>query len=258
MGRRWPSRNFAGDLGFWKFPDQVVRLAILLIGVGVVLVVVRGRLIPPSFGELGHFRPEAIPANMDHEIRYGGWQLCADCHDDIVATRSTSFHRTVSCEVCHGPSFEHADELEVMPHIPTERGDACLYCHSYLPSRPTGFPQILEAEHNPLDACTICHDPHDPTPPEVPQNCSACHGEIARTKSLSPHRALACETCHEALPEHREHPRAHLPTKPTTREFCKQCHAEGADSPSAIPRVEELHGGSYTCWQCHYPHFPES
>jgi ribosomal protein S27AE len=29
--------------------------------------------------------------------------------------------------------------------------------------------------------------------------------------------------------------------------------------PPEIPRVEmRTHGERYLCWQCHYPHFPES
>ena len=71
--------------------------------------------------------------------------------------------------------------------------------------------------------------------------------------------ADACETCHQVAPEHRENPRAFIPKKPTAREFCGQCHAKGADSPTEIPRVElSTHGERYLCWQCHYPHFPES
>lgn len=257
----WLRRTFRGPgLTIGKIPDQVVRLAILFIGAGVVLLIVRSALIPESFGLTGHYRFAAIADNADRELHFAGWQTCIECHDDVGETKQASYHRSVSCEVCHGPAALHAEDFEAQtPVIPRKRGEACLYCHGYLPSRPTGFPQIIETEHNPLRPCLDCHNPHDPTPPDIPETCSACHAQIARTKAVSHHRNLECETCHQVEPEHRVNPRAALPTKPTERAFCGQCHAEGADSPANIPRIDlQSHGGTYRCWQCHYPHFPEA
>jgi hypothetical protein len=130
-------------------------------------------------------------------------------------------------------------------------------CHAYDRSRPTGFPQINPASHNPDLPCITCHNPHDPVPPEVPQECSACHAQIARTKAVSRHASLACTTCHEVSEQHKVSPRSALPGKPQTREFCGQCHAGGAgDSP--VPQIDlATHGSHYLCWQCHYPHMPE-
>jgi hypothetical protein len=243
----------------WKIPDQVIRLAVLFAIAGVALLVVRSMLVPKSFGEIGHYRADAVDAIAAQDIKYGGWQLCVECHDTEGEIKAASYHRSLACEVCHGPSYRHATEdPEIEPQMPRKRGEACLYCHSYLASRPTGFPQIIERLHNPLKPCISCHNPHDPTPPETPSACSACHAQIARTKAISHHASLDCETCHDAEPEHRENPRAHLPKKPTTNEFCGQCHAKGADSPAEIPRVDiASHGGRNLCWQCHYPHFPE-
>jgi hypothetical protein len=117
---------------------------------------------------------------------------------------------------------------------------------------------VIEQIHNPMEPCAGCHDPHEPTPPTIPGECSACHGAIARTKSVSHHWTLDCETCHDTPEGHRENPRAHLPGKPNERGFCGRCHAEDATSASGIPRVDMVeHGGRYRCWQCHYPHDPE-
>jgi hypothetical protein len=272
--RRWrrrilkvlaPSSVFKGGLGrkkdlrIWKFPDQVVRLGILLVVALLATIVIRNQFVPESFGEIGHYRADAVDFIADQEIRYAGSQICVECHDDQGDVKSRSYHRSLACEVCHGPSHEHANDFEsAQPVVERDRGAACLYCHDYLPSRPTGFPQIIERLHNPLQACINCHDPHDPTPPVVPELCSACHAQIARTKAVSHHVSLTCETCHEVAPEHRENPRSFLPKKPTEREFCGRCHARGADSPPEIPRVELIsHGERYLCWQCHYPHDPE-
>lgn len=256
--RRFETREAA--LRVWRFPDQVVRLAILFLVAIAALIVVRHLLVPDTFGELGHYRAAAIPANADLPIRYAGWQACADCHDDQVQAKSASFHRTISCEVCHGPANDHVQDPEAhKPAVPRGRGEACLYCHEYLTGRPTGFPQIIEATHNPRQTCIGCHNPHDPAPPETPGSCAGCHALIARTKAVSRHDTLECTTCHEAPREHRDNPRAHLPKKPTARAFCGTCHAKDASSAREIPRVDmATHGGTYLCWQCHYPHDPES
>jgi len=164
----------------------------------------------------------------------------------------------VQCEVCHGPAAAHADDPDSgMPPAPRDRSK-CPLCHGYNPSRPTGFPQIDPQSHNPSQSCITCHRPHQPVTPNVPEECSACHGEIARTKAVSPHAQLACTRCHQAPEEHKVHPRLAVAEKPRTRALCGECHAKGADAPAQIPRISMgSHGNGYVCWQCHYPHHPE-
>jgi hypothetical protein len=256
------------NLGTPKLPDQVVRIAIIFAIGLTALVIARQKFVPESFGEIGHYRADAVDLVASQEVHYAGWQSCAMCHVEETEKKLASYHRSLSCEICHGPAQGHAeDPVEVNPIIDRKR-EMCLSCHGYLASRPTGFPQILELQHNPMQACVKCHNPHDPTPPHVPGACSACHAHIARTKAISHHHALDCETCHSTPPEHRESPRLYFPNKPRTREFCGQCHGVGAEDISErlgidlskyhIPQVDlEAHGNTYLCWQCHYPHFPE-
>jgi len=240
-------------------PEQVTRLFPLLVLAVVLLVAVRDYLIPSDFGDYGHFRAAAVDEVVAQDIHYAGRDVCADCHDDFVEIKAGGYHKNVACEVCHGPAALHVeDDQAIELRIPRGR-DYCVLCHEYLPSRPTGFPQIVAESHNPLTSCIECHDPHDPVPPETPKECSACHATIARTKLLSHHANVACVRCHETPEEHRTDPRAFLPQKPRNRAFCEGCHAEGADSPSSIPRIDpETHGTGYVCWQCHYPHLPET
>jgi ribosomal protein S27AE len=246
-------------LRIWKLPDQVVRLGILLILAVSAMLVIRGRFVPESFGEIGHYRADAVTAIEHQPIRYAGSLLCLECHDEQGEIKSASYHRTLSCEVCHGPSAAHTQDYESqLPMVERDSRSACLHCHEYLPSRPTGFPQVIERLHNAMQPCIGCHDPHDPTPPEVPGSCSACHAQISRTKAVSHHVVLTCDTCHETSPEHSENPRSFLPKKPTERGFCGQCHGSGAEAAPGIPQIDlASHGDRYLCWQCHYPHFPE-
>ena len=256
IGRRM---NFSPELFWNKIPEQVKRLAILVVILFALFVVVRTVLVPSDFGEYGHFRASAVEEIASQEIRYAGHEICTDCHDDVAETKRVGFHRNVACEVCHGPAAGHIDDPEeVVLEAPRERG-YCPLCHEYLPSRPTGFPQIVTASHNPMKPCASCHDPHDPVPPETPKECAACHATIARTKAISHHVYVDCLRCHEAPEEHRANPREFRPTKPAGREFCGGCHAKDAPGEKGIPRVDlETHEERYVCWQCHYPHLPEA
>jgi ribosomal protein S27AE len=203
-------------LRLWKIPDQVLRLGILLALAAIALIVLRSRFVPESFGETGHYRGAAVEAIRGQSLKYAGSEVCVDCHDEVSESKSSSYHRSLSCEVCHGPVAIHSEDY--------------------------------------ID----CHDPHDPTPPEVPESCAACHAQIARTKAVSHHLTLGCETCHEVPAEHREDPRSFLPRKPTTRDFCGSCHST-EEARFRVPQIDlPTHGGRYLCWQCHYPHFPES
>ncbi len=242
-----------------KIPDQVIRLAFLFAVAIAALIAVRAYFVPATFGETGHYRSAAIGLNAEQPVRYAGWQACVQCHDDVGAVKASSFHRGVACEVCHGAAADHAEAPdEHKPDILHGR-EGCVFCHEYLPAWPTGFPQIIEKQHNPMQPCADCHNPHDPSPPQVPGTCAACHAQIASTKALSKHARLACENCHEVAAEHREHPRLSLAKKPVDRETCAQCHAQGRTGLFKAPQLDfATHGGGYLCWQCHYPHSPEA
>jgi hypothetical protein len=240
-------------------PQQLSRLLVIFGLLMVSLLAARHFLVPKTFGRQGHYRAAAVEAVAAAKIQYAGHQACGACHEEITRTRAAGRHRTVACEVCHGPAAGHvASPTEVRLSAPKQRG-YCTLCHGYDPARPTGFPQIDPASHNPVRPCISCHRPHAPETPRTPEECSACHGSIARTHAVSNHALISCTRCHEAQKQHRITPQLSRPTKPVSRDFCAQCHAREASSPKEIPRVDvATHGEGYACWQCHYPHFPEA
>jgi hypothetical protein len=242
-----------------KFPQQVISLAIIFAIFITALIVARIILIPKSFGKYGHYRADSVDEIMALPINYAGSDACYDCHDDIVDTKKTSNHKGVGCEVCHGPAAKHVDAPdEFTPDAPRERGQ-CPLCHGFNTSRPTGFPQIITEQHNPGKPCMNCHEPHNPVLPHSPEECSACHREIANKTKVSHHSTLDCETCHEVAKNHTTSPRLAVAKKPTGRDFCGECHDEGASSPRSVPKIDlSEHNERYLCWDCHYPHFPEA
>lgn len=241
-----------------RIPDQVKRLSVPVLMIIAAFITIRHILVPSDFGKYGHYRASAVDEIASQRIKYRGHEACEECHGDVDKIKKMSYHRDLSCEVCHGPAAAHTEDPNGNQlSAPRGRG-YCPLCHEYLPSRPTGFPQIVSESHNPMKACISCHDAHDPKPPYVPKECEACHAEIARTKALSHHVYLSCTRCHETPEGHKIQPRDYHPKKPSTREFCGDCHAEDAPSQKGIPRINMVtHGERYVCWQCHYPHLPE-
>ncbi len=241
-----------------KVPQQLVVLSVIGVVVLSVFFGMRTLFVPESFGRYGHYRADAVDAARALPIKFAGAKTCAECHDDVDKTKSQGFHRHVSCEVCHGPGAGHVEDPgTIKPTAPRERG-LCPLCHNYSPSRPTGFPQIVTAQHSPGKPCMTCHKPHDPVPPSTPKECSACHRGIWSQKQVSRHASLECTTCHEVPKAHFTNPRGVAVGKPAANTFCEQCHSKAAaPKESTIPQVAAEHAGRYLCWDCHYPHFPE-
>ena len=88
-------------------PQQVSRLLIVFAVAVTGLLVARSLLIPESFGDVGHYRADAVDSIMAHPKKYAGHQACTLCHRPIAERRMASNHRGVACEVCHGPAAAH-------------------------------------------------------------------------------------------------------------------------------------------------------
>lgn len=241
-----------------KLPEQIKRLSVVVAVLLGGMLFVRQYVIPPSIKDTEFHKASTIGRELARGIKYAGSTTCKDCHDEVYDMKENGYHRGLSCETCHGPGARHEeDPSETELVIPTRR-QFCYDCHVYNASRPTGFPQINPVAHNPLKSCLSCHDAHEPKPPEVLRECAACHGEIAKTKAVSHHVNLECTTCHDTPEEHKVTPRIVRSAQPFTRELCAECHSRDS-TPKDAPRIDvSTHGGKYLCWQCHYPHMPET
>lgn len=237
-------------------PEQIKRLAVVIGVVIAGVITARYVILPSSLTDTRFHRESTVEREVAKNIAFAGASVCAACHVDKIDKKNKGYHKTVSCETCHGAARVHTGDPSIKPSAPKGR-DFCALCHAYDLSRPTGFPQINLVVHNPLKSCTTCHNPHDPVPPETPRECSACHAQIAAIKTASPHALVGCTTCHSVPVKHKISPRSVTPTKPATREFCGNCHAQGAARKEA-PKIDiSAHGGGFLCWECHYPHLPE-
>jgi hypothetical protein len=168
-------------------PKHIKRL-ILVFGIFIALFILLQQILrPSSFGELGHYRSDAIEENAANELHYAGVANCSSCHDTVRLQKSAGLHAMLTCEACHGPGLKHArfagsftgfplpDSLVLQK--PTERKD-CALCHQINAARVkilfdtidnSLIRQVNALEHNLMSKktkkerkCVSCHNPHQP------------------------------------------------------------------------------------------------
>ena len=228
-----------------RIPGQVLRLSVPVVVVIGGFLFARSRLVPPTFGDIGHYRAAALGEIAALPIHYAGADSCAvaDCHEDVMETKMAGYHRGVSCEVCHGPAADHVKDPENVKVKKPKSRTFCPVCHTYLLARPTGFPQIIPENHNMPKSCIKCHDPHDPVPSEAPSECSACHRTIVSLKTVSKHSDLKCTTCHQTPTAHFLEPRQEPPLEARGPRLLRQVPRGGHEaSQRARGRSEAQHG----------------
>lgn len=145
----------------FRLPPQIFRLVLLaLIIVGSYLVA-RSFLTPPSFGQYGWYRGNALGeiANSRKPL-FAGKQACDECHSDILQKLAAGMHKTLSCEGCHGVCSDHVNNPDILPVKAT--GSHCIRCHEADISRPKWLKQIVVKDHY-GENCKECHMPHQPT-----------------------------------------------------------------------------------------------
>jgi hypothetical protein len=148
----------------FNLPPQIVRLVLLTIGIVGSFLVARYFLTPKSFGRYGWYRGDAIMERASLPRHYAGKKACDECHSDKVQLLNSDGHKTLSCEVCHGPGKDHTEDPDVK--LAVLSFGHCVRCHEANPSRPKWHKQINTRDHNPGQKCTECHVPHAPS--EVP------------------------------------------------------------------------------------------
>ncbi len=240
-----------------------------LVGLGlVVAVVVRGLLVPPSFGEQGHFRAAAVAEARAREPRHLGKARCATCHKKQAVLHEKDTHATVECENCHGAGREHVKSAGKVKLAVPRGAASCLACHQRLDARVSSFAQIDRAEHFRLvgvkdasTSCTTCHSPHEPLfldrslresrlHPLI-HRCRDCHAGPARDASLprpANHPAIfECGYCHASIVKDFAARKHHRVGCTTCHLFIKESDYAGRIVRDADPRFCLLchRGGSF-------------
>lgn len=147
---------------FFKDAGHLFRLAgVFLVGI-LAFLVIRGLLVPASFGQYGHYRGDAMAELAARPVNFAGHQTCETCHADILEKKKDGKHAHVNCEACHGPLAKHADDPASVKPDKLDTAVLCVRCHEANLAKPKGFPQVASADHSTGLACETCHQPHSP------------------------------------------------------------------------------------------------
>jgi len=147
---------------FFKDAGHLFRLAaVFLVGL-LLFVVVRGFLVPKSFGQYGHYRADALGDLSARPVNFAGHQVCESCHADVLEKKKAGKHVRVNCEACHGALAKHADDPASVTPEKLDTAVLCVRCHEANAAKPKNFPQVVSADHSTGLACNTCHQPHSP------------------------------------------------------------------------------------------------
>jgi len=156
--------------GSLRHAKHVFRAFLLLLIALVALVLGRDLLVPPTFGQYGHYRAANVEQQRNLPVRHGGDESCRPCHAAQFDAHAAGPHQKVRCEVCHAPVAVHAAGGKKIAAMPVRKtAELCSLCHDRLAARPSAQPQIQWKQHvvekggePSLEACFDCHDPHSP------------------------------------------------------------------------------------------------
>ncbi len=148
--------------GRWKDSIHLIRPAAVFLAGLLLFLVVRAYIVPPTFGQYGHYRGAVLDEVRARPVKYAGQETCAGCHVEETEVKGKGKHATVACEACHGPAARHADDPGSMRPMKPEGTALCAGCHEMDAAKPKWFRQVNTKEHMPGMKCTECHAAHSP------------------------------------------------------------------------------------------------
>ena len=157
---RQTAKPTSGIMRRFKLPPQILRLVLLAFAIVGSYLVARSFLVPPTFGDYGWYRADALNLIASREPVFAGKKACDECHSEILHNLGTDAHKTLSCEACHGVCRDHCNNPDILPIKAT--GSHCIRCHEANLARPAWLKQIVVKDHY-GPKCTDCHLPHQPT-----------------------------------------------------------------------------------------------
>ncbi len=149
-------------MSVFKDAGHLFRFAGLFVLLFLVFLVVRGYVVPKTFGQYGHYRGASIGEIAAHPVKFAGHEACETCHVDVLDVKKNGKHAHVNCEACHGPLAKHADDPSSVTPAKLDTAVLCVRCHAASVARPKNFPQVDAAEHSAGLPCETCHQPHSP------------------------------------------------------------------------------------------------
>ena len=143
-------------------PPQLKTLLPLLAVFICLFLVARHFLIPESFGKYGHYRANSMDEIAALQTHYVGKEVCADCHDEEAVKLASDLHKSLTCEVCHGPGSLHVEDQDKGILVKPGSREFCGTCHSLNPARRTEVIHQIDIKTHNIERvnCIDCHNPH--------------------------------------------------------------------------------------------------
>ena len=145
----------------WKEAAHLIRPALVFLAGLVIFLLVRSVVVPPSFGQFGHYRGDVLQEVRHRPVQYAGQKECGGCHSEVVEARDKGTHKTITCEACHGPAARHLADSDKKP-AKLEVEALCTHCHEADSTKPKWFRQVNAKEHSGGASCDGCHQAHSP------------------------------------------------------------------------------------------------
>jgi hypothetical protein len=165
-GRKRGLRHRRTSTGITMHPlkdsGHLFRLAAVFVAGILLFLVIRGFLVPKSFGQYGHYRGDAIAEMAARPVNFAGHETCESCHADVLSKKKDGKHAHVNCEACHGPLAKHSDDPASVKPDKFDTAVLCVRCHEANAAKPKAFPQVASVDHSTGLPCETCHQPHSP------------------------------------------------------------------------------------------------
>lgn len=157
-----------------SYKKRLVALAVGIVIMAVTGLLFKSLLLPKSFGTYGHFRADAIQEIAQNPVRHGTNNSCYTCHPYEAKVHKVGFHKTISCEFCHGTYADHVADNKKIAALPVKKDKEittlCLRCHNTeIKARPeaviktVAMPDHLKNQQVKLSHnCNQCHHVHAP------------------------------------------------------------------------------------------------
>ncbi len=156
------------------YNSHVIKIAVVFLIIAGFVYPIRWLLTPKSFGDLGHYRADAIGEEAAKVPRHGTNISCLKCHEYEFDNLLSGHHKTLSCEFCHGTYADHVKGDQKTANLDIKQGKEinalCLRCHNNeIVARPKSMIKtIVMPDHlrdqmvNEKHTCNQCHYVHDP------------------------------------------------------------------------------------------------
>ncbi len=151
---------------------HVLRPLYVVLALAAIILIARSIWMPSDFGihergyTYGWYRQSNIEEWKNFTVKYQGREFCAACHAQQAQKLTSSKHKNIQCENCHGPALSHPVDP---PKLDLDRSrEICLRCHArllYPNSQRSQIKGINPDQHNSGLECVLCHNPHEASKP---------------------------------------------------------------------------------------------